>query len=76
MSRSDVGETVRRARAAAGMTQGQLAKRCGTAQSAISRIEKNHVSPSVSTLERILEATGSELVLWARRAGEATEAGR
>lgn len=60
------GEVLREARMLAGVSQAQLAKRCGTAQSAVSRIERGQVSPTISTLERMLGAVGAELVLTIR----------
>ena len=48
------------------MSQKRLAIRAGTTQSAISRIEKDHVSPTVETLSELLHLLGEELVLEAR----------
>lgn len=50
------------------MSQAQLAFRAGTRQSAISRLEKGEVSPSVETLERLFLVMGEELELRARPA--------
>jgi transcriptional regulator with XRE-family HTH domain len=61
-------ESVRNARARAGLTQAQLAVRVGTTQSAIARLERPGSNPRVETLERIMEATGHRLVLAAARA--------
>ena len=47
------------ARARAGLTQAQLAKRMGTTQSAVARIEGGKRLPSIKTLLRYAEATGS-----------------
>jgi len=49
------------ARARAGLTQGELAKRMGTTQSAIARIEGGKINPSVDMLRRYAKATGSRL---------------
>lgn len=57
------GELIREAREAANLSQKELARRSHTAQSAISRLERGRVSPTVETLERILRAAGAELVL-------------
>jgi transcriptional regulator with XRE-family HTH domain len=46
-----------------GLDQGELAKRAGTAQPAISRIERDAVSPTLDTLNRLLEAMGETLAL-------------
>jgi uncharacterized protein len=54
---------IRRVRTAAGLTQTELARRVGTRQSAISAYERGQREPSVSTLERIVEAAGSSLIL-------------
>ena len=50
-----------RARAAAGLTQRELARRARTSQSVIARIERGQVSPSLDTLVRLLAAAGFEL---------------
>ena len=47
------------ARVRAGLTQSQLAKRMGTTQSAVARIEGGRRLPSIKTLLRYAEATGS-----------------
>jgi transcriptional regulator with XRE-family HTH domain len=49
-----------------GLTQRQLAIRARTSQAAISRIERDLVSPSVSTLAELLGLMNEELVLEAR----------
>jgi len=56
------------ARVRSGLTQAQLAQRMGTTQSAIARLEAGHRSPSVKTLRRLAEATGSRLVVLLERA--------
>lgn len=43
------------------LTQKQLAKKMGTTQSAISRLEKGNVSPTVDFLKKLAEATDSRL---------------
>lgn len=50
-----------RARAEAGLTQGALAERMGTTQSAIARLEGGRVSPTVETLRRYAAAVGKRL---------------
>jgi transcriptional regulator with XRE-family HTH domain len=45
------------------VTQEQLAARARTSQAAISRIERDVVSPSVSTLATLLDLLGEELEL-------------
>ncbi|MEX2525143.1 MAG: helix-turn-helix transcriptional regulator [Gammaproteobacteria bacterium] len=49
------------ARSRAGLTQGELAKRMGTTQSAIARIEGGKINPSVDMLRRYAKATGRRL---------------
>jgi len=49
---------VREARTRAGLTQWELARRAGTTQSAVGRLEAGVGSPRVDTVERLLEAAG------------------
>jgi ribosome-binding protein aMBF1 (putative translation factor) len=49
------------ARARAGLTQAELAERMGTSQSAVARLESGKAHPSVATLEKLAQATGSKL---------------
>ena len=56
-------EALVRARTAAKLTQAELARRLGTTQSAIARLEGGGVSPSFSTLRRYAEATGTRLTV-------------
>jgi transcriptional regulator with XRE-family HTH domain len=60
------GQLVREARRRHGVTQQQLAARARTSQAAISRIERDVVSPSVATLSTLLDLLGEELELTAR----------
>lgn len=55
------GSLVRLARSRRGVSQAELARRLGTAQPAISRIEKDQISPTLETLEGILNAMGETL---------------
>lgn len=57
------GLLLRSARERNGITQAELANRAGTTQSAISRIEKDRVSPSVETLRELLALVGEELTI-------------
>lgn len=61
------GRLLREARIRHGVSQERLAIRAGTTQSAISRIEKDRVSPTVQTLTGLLHLLGEELVLEARK---------
>ena len=49
------------ARTRAGMTQAEVAKRMGTTQAVIARLESGRVKPSARTLERFAAATGHRL---------------
>lgn len=49
-----------------GLTQGQLAVRAGTTQTAISRLERGQRSPTVETLRRLLLVMGEDLELGSR----------
>lgn len=50
-------------RARHGLSQERLARRVGTHQSAISRLEADEISPSVETLELLMRAMGESLRL-------------
>ncbi len=52
------GVLVREARRRAGLTQGELAARAGTTQSAIARVESSRTSPSYDTVLRLVTACG------------------
>jgi predicted nucleotidyltransferase/DNA-binding XRE family transcriptional regulator len=54
-------------RASAGLTQIELAQRAGTSQAAVARYESRKVSPSTSTLIRLLRAAGLELEVRIRK---------
>lgn len=54
-------EALVRARTAARLSQAELARKIGTTQSAIARLEGGGVSPSLATLRRYAEATGTKL---------------
>ena len=56
-------EALVRARASAKLTQAELARRIGTTQSAVARLEGGRVSPSFATLRRYAEATGTRLTV-------------
>jgi transcriptional regulator with XRE-family HTH domain len=57
------GEVLRDARRRHGVSQKRLATRASTTQSAISRIERDRVSPSVETLRELLFLLGEDLML-------------
>jgi transcriptional regulator with XRE-family HTH domain len=54
-------ELLKEARDRAGLTQRELARRAGTSQAMVARIERGQQSPSVATLERLVRACGREL---------------
>lgn len=49
------------ARTRANLSQAQLAKKMGTSQSTIARLESGAAKPSLSTLERFAQATGMRM---------------
>lgn len=57
----DLARTLIEARAAAGLSQSQLARRMKTSQSYIARIEGGKVRPSTDALERFAQATRTRL---------------
>jgi transcriptional regulator with XRE-family HTH domain len=59
----DPGQLIREARLRRGLSQQRLARRVGSHQSAISRLEADEVSPSVETLELLMCAMGERLQL-------------
>jgi transcriptional regulator with XRE-family HTH domain len=56
---------IRETRLSCGLSQRRLARRVGTRQSAISRLEADEVSPTVETLERLMRAMGQNLEIGA-----------
>jgi transcriptional regulator with XRE-family HTH domain len=54
---------IRHARETAGLTQAELARRLGTSQPAIVKLERPGANPTVRTLDRVLRATGHRLEL-------------
>ena len=49
-----------------GLTQSQLAERCGIDQGDLSRIESGSTSPTARTLQRIADALDADLRIIAR----------
>lgn len=62
----DVALQVIHLRGEHGLTQAELAARCGIDQGDISRIERGATSPTARTLQRIAEALGADVRLVAR----------
>jgi ribosome-binding protein aMBF1 (putative translation factor) len=59
----DIAMQVIELREKRGMTQAELAKRCGVDQGDISRIERGETSPTTRTLQRIADALGAQVRL-------------
>ena len=55
------GEILKDARTRGRLTQRELARRAGTSQSVVARIEAGLTDPSSGTLERLLAAAGFEI---------------
>lgn len=55
-ARASIGRDLRRRRAKAGLTQAQVAARCGLRLETISRLENGRGNPTVATVRRILSA--------------------
>jgi transcriptional regulator with XRE-family HTH domain len=53
-----VGATIRHLREAQGFTQAALARRAGLSRMHVIRIERDDISPTLDTLERIAKALG------------------
>ena len=68
-------EALIQARARAGLSQAEVARRMGTTQSAIARLESGRVTPSLHTLRRYAEATGARVRIVLEPAGTAAPAG-
>lgn len=51
------------ARNRAGLTQAELARKMGTTQPVVARLEGGRGRPSMRTLERLAKATGSHLLI-------------
>jgi len=58
---ADVGERIHDAREAAGLSQRELARRMGTSQAAIDRLESGGVGATLTTLQRVATALGLEV---------------
>jgi ribosome-binding protein aMBF1 (putative translation factor) len=59
-----------------GLTQAQLAERCGIDQADISRIERGSTSPTARSLQRIADALGADLRLVDRATVDGVAAAR
>ncbi|PWG66934.1 helix-turn-helix domain-containing protein [Bifidobacterium callitrichidarum] len=59
----EVGESLRKARESAGMSQDQLAEASGISRITISRIEQAHINPSFRSLEALAQGMGRKLTI-------------
>ena len=59
----EVADQVRTLRTSLGLTQEELARRMGTQQPVIARLEAGGSPPSLRTLERLAEVLGAELTV-------------
>ena len=60
---AEIGQIIRKARVAEGLSQSEVALRAGTSQPALARYESGATLPTLPTLERVLAACGRELKL-------------
>ena len=58
MSMAEIGELIREARLRSGLSQRSVARRAGTSQAAISRIERGLEQPTFERVEQILAGLG------------------
>lgn len=58
---ADIGQKIKALRLENGLTQDELASRCELTKGFISQIENNLTSPSIKTLDDILEVLGTSL---------------
>lgn len=70
-----IAEAFIAARARAKLTQEEVAKRMGTTQAVVARLESGRVKPSTRTLERFAAATGHRLKIEFEKVRTAKNAG-
>lgn len=70
------GRAVVEARRAAGITQAELARRIGSDQKGVWRLEAGQQNATVGILEKVAQATGGSLEIRIRRPARATAARR
>jgi transcriptional regulator with XRE-family HTH domain len=63
MNTMELGRKLAGSRMEAGLTQVEVARRMGTTQAAVSRMESGRVLPSLVVLERFAQATGRPIEL-------------
>lgn len=76
MDPRQIGIRLATRRRATGLTQAALARRMGTTQSAVSRVEAGRVLPTLELLERFANATGRPLTITLGAARQARPASR
>ena len=59
---SQIGDMITEIRLKFGLTQAQLARKIGTKQSSIARVENGNVLPSLKFLQKISNAVGTKFV--------------
>jgi transcriptional regulator with XRE-family HTH domain len=55
-----IGDNLRHARRAAGLSQAELADRAGVGAATVARLEAGNMDPRVSTLEKLARALGMD----------------
>jgi uncharacterized protein len=63
MAMTDPALLVRTAREGAGLSARDLAARAGVSASTVTRIERGEINPTLAMLERLLDASGNQLVV-------------
>jgi transcriptional regulator with XRE-family HTH domain len=59
----ELAEQVRQLRETKGLSQAELARRIGSTQPSVARLEAGGVAPTIETLERVAAALGLELTV-------------
>jgi transcriptional regulator with XRE-family HTH domain len=59
----DLAKSVIEARNRVGLTQAELARKMGTTQPVLARLEGGRARPSMRTLDRLARATGTRLLI-------------
>jgi ribosome-binding protein aMBF1 (putative translation factor) len=67
----ELGARVRAERERLGLTQEELARRMGTSQPSVARLEAGGVAPTLDTLYRVADSLGLELVVDFRKGATA-----
>ena len=70
------GDLIREARIEEGVSQGELARRIGSHQSTIARLERGETAATLTTLERIANAMGMQVQISFRALPRSRKPGR